>query len=83
MKFRVNVNVMPHKTLLDPQGKAVQKIIHNQGYNSVDNVRIGKHITFEIEADSEEKATSLANDIAKEILINPVIEEYSLSIQPL
>jgi phosphoribosylformylglycinamidine synthase PurS subunit len=83
MKFKVSVNVMPLKTLLDPQGKAVQNIIKNQGYSTVDNVRIGKHITFELEADSEEKAISMASEISEKILINPVIEDYSLSIEKL
>ena len=83
MKFKVSVNVMPLKTLLDPQGKAVQNIIKNQGYTSVDNVRIGKHITFEIEADSEEEAIKTATEISEKILINPVIEEFSLAIEKL
>ncbi len=83
MKFKVSVNVMPLKTLLDPQGKAVQNIIKNQGHTSVDNVRIGKHITFEIEADSEEEAIKTATEISEKILINPVIEEFSLAIEKL
>ena len=83
MKFKVSVNVMPLKTLLDPQGKAVQNIIKNQGYVTVDNVRIGKHITFEIEAGSEEEAVKTATEISEKILINPVIEEFSLAIEKL
>lgn len=83
MKFKVSVNVMPLKTLLDPQGKAVQNIIKNQDYTSVENVRIGKHINFEIEADSEETAVKTATEISEKILINPVIEEFSLAIEKL
>ena len=71
---------MPLKTLLDPQGKAVNKIIKNQGF-AVENVRIGKHITFEIEAENEEEAESIVMDISEKILINPVIEEFSYNIE--
>jgi phosphoribosylformylglycinamidine synthase len=81
MKFKVSVDVMPLKTLLDPQGKAVQNIIKNQGYEKVDSVRIGKHITFEIDAETEEEAVEIANNIASKILINPVIEEYQFKLE--
>ncbi len=81
MKFKVSVDVMPLKTLLDPQGKAVQNIIKNQGYETVDNVRIGKHITFEIEASDEIEAETITKNIAEKILINPVIEEYQFNLE--
>jgi len=50
MKFLAEINVMPLKALLDPQGKAVTHSMKNIGFNEVSNVRIGKHITLEIEA---------------------------------
>ena len=50
MKFTAEINVMPLKALLDPQGKAVSHGLKNMGLSEIENVRIGKHITLEIEA---------------------------------
>ena len=61
MKFIAEIDVMPLKALLDPQGKAVTNRMVNIGFNEVSNVRIGKHITMEIEEDSKEKALKIAN----------------------
>ena len=61
MKYLAEIDVMPLKALLDPQGKAVTQSMHNIGYRSVLNVRIGKHISLEIFADNKEKAKEKAN----------------------
>ena len=56
MTYNVQIKVMLLKDLLDPQGKAVQAGLKNLGLNSVNDVRIGKHITLQIDANSEEEA---------------------------
>ena len=48
MKFRASIDIMPLPALLDPQGKAVSSNMKNIGLSSIDNVRIGKHITLEV-----------------------------------
>ena len=50
MKFNAHINVMPQKALLDPQGRAVTGSMKNLDLSQIENVRIGKHITLEIEA---------------------------------
>lgn len=45
MKYTAHINIMPHKELLDPQGKAVNNSLHNLGLTQVADVRIGKHIS--------------------------------------
>jgi len=76
MKFTAEINVMPLKALLDPQGKAVTNSMHKIGFNEVSNVRVGKHITLEIEADTEELAMERVNEACNKILTNPIIEGY-------
>ncbi len=49
MKYKAEIDVMPLKALLDPQGKAVTGSMKNLGLPEIENVRIGKHITLEIE----------------------------------
>lgn len=81
MKFIAEINVMPLKALLDPQGKAVTTSMHNIGYKTVQNVRIGKHITLEIEANDEKQANEKVDEACKKILSNPVMESYEFELK--
>lgn len=81
MKYIASIDVMPLKTLLDPQGKAVNNVLKNNGYSQVENVRIGKHITIEIEAANKKEATEKVEKISNSVLINPVIEEFIFKIE--
>ncbi len=63
MKFRADIDIMPLPALLDPQGKAVGNNLPNIGLSSISNVRIGKHITLEVEASSQEVAE--ARDLSR------------------
>jgi phosphoribosylformylglycinamidine synthase len=80
MKFIAKIDVMPLRALLDPQGKAVEMTLTGLGYSNVQNVRIGKHITLEIEATNKEKAMTIVNEICARVLHNPIMEgfEYDL-----
>ena len=80
MIFTAQVKVMPLKDLLDPQGKAVMGGLQNLGLNSVTDVRIGKHIDLQIEANSEADALATATQAAKKLLANPVMEIFNVTI---
>ncbi len=82
MIFTVQIKVMPLKDLLDPQGKAVMGGLQNLGLNDVTDVRIGKHIDLQIEADAKEVALAIAEDAAKKLLANPVMEVYEIHVTP-
>ncbi|HRH58773.1 MAG TPA: phosphoribosylformylglycinamidine synthase subunit PurS [Chitinophagales bacterium] len=79
MQYTAEINVMPLKELLDPQGKAVESSLNKIGFLAT-NVRIGKHITLKIEADSKESATSQVEDACKKLLHNPVMEYYEFVV---
>jgi phosphoribosylformylglycinamidine synthase len=81
MKYIAQIDVMPLKNLLDPQGKAVNQTLSNLHYNNVLNVRIGKHISLELDAKSEEDAKNQAEDICKKVLANQIMEFYSIFIE--
>jgi len=81
IKFQAEIDVMPKKEILDPQGKAVTGSMKNLGLSEIHNVRIGKHITLEIEADSEELANSKVDLACKNLLANLIMESYSFRIQ--
>jgi phosphoribosylformylglycinamidine synthase len=80
MKFNVQVKVMPLRELLDPQGKTVMTGLGNLGFRNVDNVRIGKNISLEVEAASAEEARKVAEEASKKLLANPVMEYYEIEI---
>ncbi len=78
--FTADITVMPLKELLDPQGKAVMSGLNNLGIDTVNDVRIGKHIQLQINASSKEEADAIANDAAKKLLANPVMEQFRVNI---
>ncbi|HDP54176.1 MAG TPA: phosphoribosylformylglycinamidine synthase subunit PurS [Bacteroidetes bacterium] len=81
MKFIAEINVMPLKALLDPQGKAVGMVMQNTGFSEIANVRIGKHITLEIEASTKEAAMERVNEACTKVLTNPIMEGYEYRIE--
>lgn len=83
MKFTVEVKIMPLKNLLDPQGKAVMGGLQNLGINNVADVRVGKHIDLQIDADSEQAAKEIAEEAAKKLLANAVMEMYEINVNPI
>ena len=80
MNFVVEIKIMPLKELLDPQGKAVLGGLANLGIKSINDVRIGKNIQLNLEADSAEDAKSIAQEAAQKLLANPVMEEFTVLI---
>ena len=80
MLYTVQVKVMPLKELLDPQGKAVMGGLANLGLKNVSDVRIGKNITLQVEADNAEAAKTVAEEASRKLLANPVMEYFEVSV---
>jgi len=82
-KFQAEIDVMPKKEILDPQGKAVTGSMKNLGLSEIQNIRIGKHISLEIEAENAETAHSKVEQACKNLLANLIMESYSFRIEKL
>ncbi len=80
MNYTAHVKIMPLKDLLDPQGKAVMGGLKNLGIGAIRDVRVGKHIVLQIEAESEADAKKIADDAARLLLANAVMENYEISL---
>jgi phosphoribosylformylglycinamidine synthase len=80
MIFTAQVKVMPLKELLDPQGKAVMGGLANLGLNGIKDVRIGKNITLQVEAETADAAKLVAEEAAKKLLANQVMEMFEVII---
>jgi phosphoribosylformylglycinamidine synthase PurS subunit len=81
MKYSASITIMPLKALLDPQGKAVTHSMKNLNLSEIENVRIGKHITLEIEASSKEAASEKVDTACKKLLANPIMESYEFRLE--
>ncbi len=81
MKFIAEIDVMPLKEILDPQGKAVTGSMKNLGLSEIENIRIGKHITLEIEAENEAAAGEKVDLACKKLLANLIMENYSFHLR--
>lgn len=82
MKFVADIDIMPIKEILDPQGKAVKLGLHNLGIDEIDDVRIGKHITLRIDAENMEQATEKVNTACQKLLANLIMEEFNYTVKP-
>ena len=80
MTYTVQIKVMPLKELLDPQGKAVMGGLQNLGLSGVEDVRVGKNISLQLNAASAEQAKQLAEEASKKLLANPVMEYFEVSV---
>ena len=81
MTYTIQGKVMPLKELLDPQGKAVMTGLKNLGLADVSDVRIGKNIQLQVEADSEEQAKQIAEEASKKLLANEVMEYFEVELK--
>jgi phosphoribosylformylglycinamidine synthase len=79
MNFRAEIDVMPLKELLDPQGKAVEHSLEKLNFD-VNDVRVGKHLTIKLKADSKEAASASVEAACKKLLANPIMEGYKFEI---
>jgi len=80
MNFRAEIDVMPLKELLDPQGKAVAHGLQKMNFDGVADVRVGKHITIKLNANSKEDATAQVENACKKLLANPIMEGYKYEL---
>ncbi len=83
MKFKAEIDIMPLKALLDPQGKAVTSSLKNLDLSEIDNVRIGKHVTLEINAADNAAAEAKVEQACKKILANHLMESYTYQVEAL
>ncbi|MCS7049355.1 MAG: phosphoribosylformylglycinamidine synthase subunit PurS [Verrucomicrobiae bacterium] len=80
--MKARITVMPKRTVLDPQGKAVKHALESLGFREVRDVRIGKFLEVDLDTGDMETARRLVDNACQQLLSNPVIEEYRFEITP-
>lgn len=78
--MKVIVNVYLKEGILDPQGKATEHALGVMGFDDIQEVRIGKQIVLELKTDDKETALKEADEMAKKLLVNEVIEDYKIEL---
>lgn len=79
MKFRVSVQVLPRKGILDPQGKAVTDALRTLGFKHVEEVHVGRHLVIETTAESADAARAEVRSMCDKLLANPVTEDFVIA----
>ena len=81
MKFVAEIDIMPRPELLDPQGKAVLLGLEHLGLDQVSDVRVGKHITLQLEAETEEIAREKVEKACNKLLANLIMESFTYELR--
>lgn len=79
MMFNVVVDVAWKEEILDPAGQSTAKVLQQMGY-AADNLRIGKQIRFQLQAQDVAQAEAAAREMAERLLANPVMETYAVRV---
>lgn len=78
--IHLEIRIKPRPGLLNPEGKAIHHALTSLEWDQVTDVRVGKTIYMEVEADSEEAAVEAAEAMCRKILANPVTEDFQVAV---
>jgi phosphoribosylformylglycinamidine synthase len=78
-RYRLAIHIVPRRGILDPQGKAVADALHSIGFPKVGEVRVGRHLVVETDAESEDAAQASARAMCEKLLANPVTEDFEIA----
>ena len=79
--FKAKVLIKRRKTILDPQGKAVEIGAKHLGLCNIKNTRIDKYIEFNVDTNNKKAAEEEVNDYCKKLLANPIMEDYEFTLE--
>lgn len=79
-QVHLEIRVKPRPGLLDPEGKAIHHALRSLGWEGVEDVRVGKAIYLDMDADSTEQAVEIAEAMCRKILANPVTEDFEVAV---
>lgn len=80
MTFAAKVSIILKPGIADPQGQTIERALPALGYEGVKNVRVGKLIELEVEADDASHAKTSVEEMCERLLANPVIEAYAVEV---
>ena len=78
--YTAKINISIRKTILDPQGKALEHSLKSLGFDSIEDTRIGKYIELKINVKSKKEAEKISEEACRKLLANPVMEDYTFEV---
>lgn len=79
--FHTKILITLRKSILDPQGKAVEHGVHSLGYAKVRNVRIGKYVEMNVDAHTKDEAERITKEVSEKLLANPIMEDFTITVE--
>ena len=79
-KYKAKIVVKLRSGILDVQGKAVEQALHSMEYDILTNIKIGKFVELDVEAQNDGQAEAFVDEACKKLIANPIIEDYTISI---
>lgn len=80
MIYRAEIKVLLKRSVLDPQGQAVEKALAILSYDNVEHVRIGKYMELRLRASDKTAAEAQVREMCERLLANPVIEDFTFTV---
>ena len=81
--YLAKITVTLRKSILDPQGKAVHHALGSLGISAIDDVRLGKYVEMKVNGATREDAERLTREACSKLLANPVMEDFSFTLEKL
>jgi phosphoribosylformylglycinamidine synthase len=79
-RYSLEIRIKPRPGLLDPQGKAIHGALHALGWAGAEDVRVGKVVYLDLQADSPDAAVDAAGAMCRKLLANPVTEDFAVTL---
>ena len=79
-RYELEIHVTPRPGLLDPEGQAIHRALQNLGFRQVEEVRVGKAIYVEVEAETADRARETGEAVCRKLLANPVTEDFEVKV---
>jgi phosphoribosylformylglycinamidine synthase len=78
--WKARIEILLKKSVLDPQGQAVEGALHSLGYENVKNVRVGKYLEVTVSSRDKDTAAAQVREMCDRLLANTVIEDYTFTV---
>ena len=79
--YSAKIKITLRKSILDPQGKAVEHSIQSLGFKDILDTRIGKYVELKIDTNSDEEARIVTDEVCRKLLANQVMEDYVFEVE--
>lgn len=78
--YKATVTVQLRPSILDPEGKAIEHALASLGFDTIRRLRVGRTMQMDVDAPDDETARAVVEQACRQLLANPVMEDFTISI---